>query len=298
MARRISMSQFNSKVRQLQQKQKRAIDDYNRAARKYNQDVKRAVNKANQEITRYNTAVRAHNNRVRGNRERLKRELQRLADQTNSTRFVEYRRTVGSVQSSYERLESHAETYGLGGQYNEILDLSEREAANNASVMNALFGQAENETSPDTAAQQWLLHFLEGISTDLVDRWRGAVFSLNPDNPDAARHFCTSAREVITQILEIKAPDSAVFSALPNCPTTQQGNPTRRAKIGYFLSEKGLADQQLEEFVERDIDAVVQLFGVFNSGTHGVAGAFTHGQLLSIRKRVEDGILFLSKIVS
>ena len=299
MVRKISMSQFKSQMRQLQQKQKRAVNDYNREVRKYNQKVKQAVNQTNREINRYNSAARTHNSRVRANRDRLKRELQKLASHQNSGRYIEYRTTVSSVQSSYQRLENHADTGSLSTGYDEILDLSEREAANNAEVMNALFGDTENaEVTEDQATDSWLLDFLRKISTDLVDRWRGALFSLNPSNPDAARHFCTSAREVITQILEIKAPDAEVFSLLPNCDKTDRGNPTRRAKIRYFLHRKGLADDHLEEFIERDMEGVVQLFRLFNDGTHGSAGTFNHSQLVAIRKRVEDGISFLSRIIS
>lgn len=165
--------------------------------------------------------------------------------------------------------------------------------------MNALAGHSNEETEPvEESLQTWLLEFLQKISGDVLDRWKGALYSLNPNNPDAARHFCTSAREVITQILETKAPDVDVFKALPNCDKTQRGNATRRSKIRYFLYKKGLSDDHLEEFVEQDMIAVVELFDVFNSGTHGSAGAFTHTQLVALRKRVEDGILFLSKIIS
>ncbi|MCC0055319.1 MAG: hypothetical protein H6883_04205 [Rhodobiaceae bacterium] len=298
MVTRMSISQFNSKMRQAQQQAKRAVDQYNREAKKFNLKVKQNVAKANQEINRYNSAVRAHNNRVRANRDRLRRELQKLASRQSSPRFVDYRATVNLVQTNYERLESHAEADGLVGRFDEILDLSEREAANNAGVMNALFGDTEQlPNQQNEEGQRELLDFLKSVSVDLVDRWRGAIFSLSPQNPDAARHFCTSAREVIAQILEIKAPDADVFSALPNSPTTQNGNPTRRAKISYFLHRKGLTDARLEDFVESDIEAVVRLFDVFNSGTHGAAGTFSHSQLVSIRKRVEDGMSFLSRII-
>lgn len=298
MARRISMSQYKSRIRQLQQKQKRAIDEFNREARKYDQKVKRAVSEFNQKVNRYNTAARAYNNRVRANRDRLNRELRKLANRPKTTRFTQYRTSVDLVHSSYQTLDSYAETNELGGQYNEILDLSEREAANNVGLMNALVGDTEDLSDHEQEeANQTLLDFLASISLDLLDRWRGAIFSLDPENPDAARHFCTSAREVITHILNVKAPDSDVFAVMPECAKTQRGNPTRRAKISYFLHKKGLSNQHLEDFVEHDIDAVVRLFDVFNSATHGEAGTFDYAQLLAVRKRVEDSIVFLSRIV-
>ena len=84
---------------------------------------------------------------------------------------------------------------------------------------------------------------------------------------------------------------------LPGCERTQQGTPTRRAKIKFFLRQNGMLDGELEDFVEQDMENIVQLFQVFNEGTHGTAGKFDMQQLTAIKKRVEDGILFLAHLV-
>ena len=55
---------------------------------------------------------------------------------------------------------------------------------------------------------------------------------------------------------------------------------------------------ELEAFVEADMNNVVDLFQVFNEGTHGSAGKFGLAQLRMIRKRVEDAIMFLSGLVN
>ena len=294
MARRYSASQFRNKIRQAQQKQKQAIDKYNQAVRRYNQGVKNAVNKYNQE-------VRAHNSRVRANRQRIKNELARLSRQsstTPTTRYVVYRTSVETLHSSYTRLENRAESQQFDPRYNRVLDLSERETANSLEVTNRILGdQTAGDTPSEELENATLLDGLRRISPDLDDRWNGAVFALNPRNPDAARHFCASAREIITQILEIKAPDADVFALLPTCDTTDRGNPTRRSKIKYFLHRKGMIEDSLEEFVENDMENIVQLFRVFNDGTHGSAGTFDFPQLNAIRKRVEDGIMFLTEII-
>jgi hypothetical protein len=88
-----------------------------------------------------------------------------------------------------------------------------------------------------------------------------------------------------------------VLSAMPNCDLTEKGNPTRRAKIRFFLLRKGLADESLEDFVERDMRNVVELFDVFNEGTHGSAGKFDIPQLRTLKRRVEDGIAFLHRVI-
>jgi len=292
MVRKISLSQFKSKVRQLEQKQRQAIEKYNREARAHNRKVKQAVDQ-------YNREVRTHNARVRANRQRLKNEIAKLSRKNTTTHYVTFRTSVSQVQHAYERLESAAGSGRYDERYNDILDLSEREAANNAGLMNALLGDAAagpNSEAPDSVDSPVTL-LLRRVSDDLADRWQGALYALSPRNPDAARHFCTSAREIIAGILDTKAPNDAVSSAIPNCERTQQGTPTRRARISYILHVNGMAQDELESFVEADMENVVQLFHTFNQGTHGTAGKFDIPQLQAIRRRVEDGILFLARLI-
>lgn len=289
---RVTPSQFKNMLRQVQNKQKQAINKYNQEVRRYNQNVKQGVNKYNQE-------VRTYNSRVRANRQRIKNELATLSRQSTKAQYGVFRTSVHTLHNTYTRLEQRSETQTLGKSYNRVLDLSEREAANSLQVMNSLLGtEAETEQPTDNLMNAALTDELRKISEDLDDRWQGAVFSLSPRNPDAARHFCTSAREVITQILEIKAQDTDVISLMPDCDRTDQGKPTRRAKIKFFLHRKGLTDDTLEEFVEQDMENIVELFSIFNDGTHGSAGKFDLNQLSSIKKRVEDGIMFLSQLVN
>lgn len=266
------------------------VEKYNREVRSYNQKVKTAVSKHNRD-------VRAHNARARANRNRLKNELQRLSRQP-TTRFVTYRASIDTLHRSFVELENRADSQQIDQSYNRILDLSERETANSLEVTNRLLG---DELAGDVPAADMedaeLLDGLRSISPDLDDRWSGAVFALNPQNPDAARHFCTSAREILTTILETKAPDADVFSLLPNCEKTDHGNASRRSKIRFFLHRQGMTDDKLEDFVEKDMENIVQLFHVFNRGTHGSAGNFDLTQLHAIRTRVEDGIKFLIEII-
>lgn len=292
MARRISLSQFKSKVRQLEQKQRQAIDKYKREVRAHDRKVKQAVDQ-------YNREVRAHNARVRANRQRLKSEIAKLARKNTTTQYVTFRTSVSQVQHAYERLESAAESGRYDERYNEILDLSEREAANNAGLMNALLGdtEAESDAAAPDSADSPVTPLLRRVSDDLADRWQGALYALSPRNPDAARHFCTSAREIIAGILDTKAPNEAVSSAIPDCERTQQDTPTRRARIKYILHLNGMAQDELESFVEADMENVVQLFHTFNQGTHGTAGKFDIPQLQAIRRRVEDGIMFLARLI-
>ncbi|MFT3952286.1 MAG: hypothetical protein QM689_10160 [Oscillospiraceae bacterium] len=102
----------------------------------------------------------------------------------------------------------------LSPQQEYIYNLIEQEHANNLTTANAILDNKEPELFSE---QDFVIgNQLALISDDLDAWWKGAVFSLNPVNPDATRHFCTSAREIFTEVIEITAPDSAVFSDNPN----------------------------------------------------------------------------------
>ena len=204
MVRRVTPSQLRSMVRQAEQKQRQAVNRINQEIRRHNQKVQQAVNKYKQEVRTYNA-------RVRANRSRLRSQLARLGQQT-TTRYVVYRTSVQTLHEAYARFESRAEANQLDPQYNRILDLSERETANSLDVTNRLLGAApEADEDTDDLRDAELADQLHQISPDLDNRWRGAVFALNAKNPDAARHFCTSAREIFAGVLDMKAPDRDVF---------------------------------------------------------------------------------------
>lgn len=289
MVRRITPSQYKSKLRQLQSKQKQAINNYNRAVDKYNRNVKQAVSKYNQE-------VRTHNARVRANHQRLKSELNKLS-KTRTTKYTIYHKSTISLSNSYEILDQRSKTGHIDEKYNHFLDLSEQEAANSIEVMNSLLSSNDESDFLDLQRTS-ISDELALISPDLHDRWIGALFSLNPRNPDASRHFCASSREVINQILELKAPDTEVIRLIPDCSRTQEDKPTRRAKIKYLLHNRELEDSDFEDFIEDDIQNVIDLFQIFNDGTHGSAGKFNLTQLTSIKRRVEGSIVFLSQLAN
>lgn len=293
MPRRVTPPQFRSMLRQHEQKAKRAIQEYNRAVDKHNREVKRAVDD-------YNRQARAHNARVRVNRQRLRSELQRLARQpVRTTRtYVSYRASVETLHTSFVRLESAPVRTHWGPAGDDLFDLAEGEAANSVRSLNTLLSPAaaDGEDRPELRETS-LENELREISLDLHQRWQGALFALNPANPDAARHFCTSSREILVSALDIEAPDDVVLRRIPNCPTTEDGRPTRRAKIEFCLERKAVAAPELVDFVDTDLDNVSSLFAVFNDGTHGTAGKFDLDQLASLKLRVEDAIRFLHRLV-
>ena len=284
MPRRFSASQLPSKLRQAANKQRQAIQNYNSKARRYNAERKRSIDS-------YNRAVRSYNSRVRANRSRLQSALQRMSRQPATIRYTTLRQSSLVLSAVYEQLDT-------GGADPFLSDLAERETANSVSLINLLL--EDDDEAPESVADLSTTKIsvaLSSFSEDLQNRWAGALFALNPANPDAARHFCTSAREIIAEILNTAAPDDDVFAEFPDCQVTDHGTPTRRAKIHYCLSRNGLSDVLLESFIETNVKDLTVLFTDLNSGAHGAAGNFNHPQLAGIKNRAEDSIEFICQIV-
>lgn len=279
-------------MRQLQNEQKRAIEKYNREVKQHNQSVNRAINK-------YNSEVRLYNSRLRTHQQKVQSEFRKLQSNTRTIKYNLVYTSSVTLNSHYQSLESRESDYIKLQNGSDFLDLSERENANSLNVTNILESTEENDfinINPALLNDSKITDTLTIISPELQSRWRGALFALNPNNPDAARHFCTSVREVFVQILEITAPDDAVFSQNPSCELTENGKPIRREKIKYLLYNAGLIDDLALQFVNEDVENILKLFREFNDGTHGSAGRFSIDRLLAIKNRVEDGISYLYTI--
>jgi len=226
------------------------------------------------------------------------RELKRLQNRpSTSTRYVTLRSSVRQVHNAYERYDAR---HGDEPQHALSLDLAEREDANSLAVMNALLDESpevEAEEAGDLQETR-ITDELITFSSDIDARWEGALYALSPRNPDACRQFCTSAREIITFLINFRAPVDKVLRAMPSCETDDKGRPTRSAKLKYVLTSKGMDDDTLEQFAEENIKSIIALFNELSSGTHGEAGKFGLAKLRAIKTRVEDGLLWMTHILS
>lgn len=204
-----------------------------------------------------------------------------------------------ALHETYARLEQNTRYAEDDPRYRLAVELPQQESINSLRVAEALTTDEPLEDEAEENLQDSAIsEALRQISPDLHDRWHGALFALSPKNPDAARHFCSSAREIFTQVLQMKAPDDDVASALPDHQKDQRGKPTRRSRIHFLLHQRGMTDSTLEEFVEQDISNVIELFDVLNKGTHGAAGAFDLRTLLSIKTRVEQALGFVTELAT
>lgn len=303
MVRHLTPSQARSKHRQMQNQQRQAINKRNQDVRRHNQKVNQAARQQDQKIkqavNKINRDIRTHNAQVRQDNQRLRSAIAALQRAPVVRTYAIVRTSSLSLSEAYFSLESQVEFDETDPRHRLMLDLPEQETANSLAVTGALLGEVSGAAADFEHLQETAItDELANISPDLHKRWHGALYALNPSNPDATRHFCTSAREIFVHIFDIKAPDNAVSSALPGCDTTPQGTPTRRSKIYYLLQNRNLQSEAFESFIEQDIDNVVDLFTVFNAGTHGPAGRLEFEQLSLLKKRVEGALIFVASIVN
>ena len=261
---------------------KRAVSKYNSAVRRYNSDIKR-----------YNSEAKRFNRQQRSNRSQLDAAVREHNRSVRRQRSALSASTTTLVQS-YESLRSSVDDERDGGG---LVDLAAGEAAASLRTLSAIEEDETDDRESSSLSETTIGDELSSLSDDLDARWRGALFSLSPENPDAARHFCTSAREVVVRMIDGWATDEEVLGANPNCEKLEDGTPTRRAKVRYLVSVNLGEYDSIAEFVESDVKDVLALFRVFNDGTHGRAGRFDIARLLAIKQRVEGAIVFLSRLL-
>ena len=292
MARRMTPSQVRSQMRQAQSRHSAAVQKINSDIRAYNSKVRRYNAARKRAIDEYNRQVRTFNSRARSNQARIDSTLSRLRSRRTAFQYDRIYQSAVSLSAVYAVLDR--------SQIDPVIaDLAERETANSLSVASILLGE---ESDPYFAAQSLtetrVTGMLVGFSRELGDRWTGAVFALDSRNPDASRHFCTSAREIIADIINAEAPDEDVLAWFPDAELTPHGTPTRRQKLSYCLARSGRHDSGIEDFWEANIKDLNALFKELNAGAHGPAGRFSLPQLTAIKTRVEDAIGFVCSVVT
>lgn len=277
MPSRFNMSQLKSQMRQAQRKAERQMQsEINRATRKYE-------NEMNRERQKYNAAVR-HNQQL------INCEIDKLKSHT--TAQSDYLASIYAMYRLYTIVRNFYTDNNITSEQDYIINLVEQEQVNGLITANVVeYRDFPTESIKDEEIGDELLL----VSKDLYNRWQGAIYALNPLNPDAARHFCTSVRQIFTDFIESKAPDAEVFAYKPDAERTKQGNATRKEKIRYMMRDLEMEDCVVD-FADADIQNILELFFIFNGATHGEAGKYEFAALLQVKKRVEQGIHFLCGI--
>lgn len=274
MAKSFNMSQFKSQINKIQR------------------EAKRAENQFKQSVNNYNRAVRQYNSNVRNAQNKIQRELNRM--QSTYTIKTNYSISTRVVHDVYTKVSN---SYNNGNIDENIFNAIENEDANNLELSNVVLNNCEVENSNVEIEESNISAKLIKISTDLENRWKGALFSLNPNNPEAARHFCTSTREILKVLIDDGIKDKDVVAINPECERTNNGTPTRKEKIKYAMNKKGINDELIIEFTNSNIENTVSLINELSNGTHGHANKYSLNQLKSFKKRFEDSINFVCDYV-
>jgi len=136
--------------------------------------------------------------------------------------------------------------------------------------------------------------YLSRLDPSLIRLWRGAKESLASDNPDSTRHFITSLRELLTHVIHKLAPDEQVKSWTTDPKHYHKNKPTRRSRLLYICRE--INYPPFSQFLDKDIDAVLECINLFQYGTHKIDSPFITPQLQSMMLRTESSIRFLLDI--
>lgn len=139
-----------------------------------------------------------------------------------------------------------------------------------------------------------LEELLGRLNVELIVLLHGARQSLESTNPDKVRHFATSLRELFTHVLHTLSPDDKVKSWSNSPKHYDRGRPTRRARLLYVC--RTLNHDPFSDFLEKDIDAVLEFLQLFQRGTHEIIPNYTYFQLKMMLVRMESALRFLLEI--
>jgi len=134
---------------------------------------------------------------------------------------------------------------------------------------------------------------IDSTNKDWMILLQGAEQSLSSRNPDKVRHAITSLRELMTQILHRFAPDDEVKKAFEDPQLFHEGRPTRRARIKYILISKYNNDSLLN-VLDKDAAACIDLFNLYQEGTHRIVTTLNDEELRFIVKRTK---LFVEQLI-
>lgn len=132
------------------------------------------------------------------------------------------------------------------------------------------------------------------IDPELVRLLRGAREAFDSDNPDRVRHTITSFRELFTQVLHHLAPDDKVRNWSTSDDDFHERRPTRKARLLYIC--RSINCPPFCEYVQKDVEMMVEVAGLLQKGTHQVAIPYTEKQLLALKVTLESGIRHLIEI--
>ncbi len=125
--------------------------------------------------------------------------------------------------------------------------------------------------------------------------WQGTRAALTPSNPDRVRHYCTSCRQLLLELLPLAAPDEAVrgWTSDPEHYVNQnpKNRPTWQARILFLFERADL--RQRGQFAISDARAAMAVYSRLNKGVHKLEPAFDSRQFTDLQIRGDNLLLFV-----
>ena len=150
---------------------------------------------------------------------------------------------------------------------------------------------AETRQEIHKEVDESLLQLLGQDHPDLVEMLQGSRAAFAQRRPDRVRHFITSLRELFTHVIHRLAPDDNIKAWSTCNDDYDKGRPTRRARLRYIC--RGIVSPEFEEFVAKDVTAMLELVGLLQGGTHAVKSNYSEAQLRVLQVRVESLLRYL-----
>lgn len=139
-----------------------------------------------------------------------------------------------------------------------------------------------------------LENYLPKIDPGLYKMWKGAIEAYHSNNTDKVRHFATSIRELFTHIIHKLAPDDNIKKWTTEASMYHEGRPTRKARFLYIC--RNINNDPFNQFVKKDVDAMIAFIDIFQKGTHDIDPAFSPNHLITIKSKAETTLKFLLEI--
>ena len=168
-----------------------------------------------------------------------------------------------------------------------MLGVSDEEGAEQAS--------SEVQISEIEVEASMCIPLLEAVDPDLAKLYTGARAALRGTNPDRARHFLSSLRELWSHLLRQIAPDKQVLEWIPKDgkKLLYKGKPTREARILYLC--RNLNNGPLSDFIKTDTHAFIELYNVFNR-IHKLNPKLSDQELRALQLRTDSWLTYTLQI--
>jgi hypothetical protein len=157
--------------------------------------------------------------------------------------------------------------------------------------------QIENQDSISVSIvenlEKELCELLSSHGEGYLEILKGAKQASHSDNPDKVRHTITSLRELTTRILHDLSPDEKIIKWSTKKEDFVDSRPTRKCRVAYIF--RSLEHSTVSPLIENDISFIVNLFNIFNKGTHKLIPESNSEELDYLITKIESTLLLLLK---